>query len=326
MLLALLTLVFVSCGAGGTSEPGTGSLVLVRAEGLVEHDLSNGSENVLISTPSGMLLIEPATSPDGTKLAYVVQLVPIVVPGEDVELGMDLYLANSDGSDARLLLEHERPNDQLRAPAWLPDGRRLLINAQRLENNRIVSDLELLDIETGERTSVEQAAFRPAVSQDGTRIVFVRQDENLLQTLWVANIDGSDEQLIAGPEDGLATFNSPRFSPDGTSIAFGAAPPVEQFIVAGQGRELVSREAARAAAATYNGLPEDIWVAGADGSGLRKLTELQLDLPSVTWSPDGAQLYVMGGMGLYVIDPVDGSERLIGDGTFHGQLDWLSAQ
>ncbi|MEX0785271.1 MAG: hypothetical protein WD939_01410 [Dehalococcoidia bacterium] len=325
LLLALSTLSLAACGdSGGQSL--SGRLVLVRADGLVERDLSDGNESVLVATPSGALLIEPSISPDGSKLAYVRQLVPIVVPGGEIELGMDLYLANSDGTDARLLLEHERSNDQLRAPTWLPDGERLLINVQRLENNRITSELELLDISTGERTVVQQDAFRPAVSPDGQRIVYVRQDENFLQSLWIANLDGSGEQLLAGPNDGLGTFNSPRFSPDGATIAFGAAPPLEQFVRAEAGTELVSREAVRSGATAYNGLPEDIWVVGADGSGLRRLVELQIDLPSIAWSADGTQIFVLGGTGLYVIDPVDGSERLLGEGTFHGQLDWLAAE
>lgn len=319
LLCVLVGLTLASCGGG---EPLSGLLVLARPEGIVEYDLSSGDERLLVPKPEDSALIEPAASPDSTRFAYVRQLTPIVVPEEDIELGMDLYLANSDGSEAGVLLEHEQQYDQVRAPAWLPDGERLLFNLQRLEGNRLSFWLELLDVESGARTVIIEDALRPDVSPDGTRIVFVRQDESFVQTLWLANIDGSDQRLLAGPEDALGSFNSPRFSPDGSTIAFGGAPPFEQLI-AGDGGELVSRNALRAAAPAYNGLPEDIWVIGADGSGLRMLAELQADLPSLTWSDDGEHIYVLSGIGFFDIDPVEGSARRLGDGTFHGQLDWL---
>ncbi len=53
-----------------------------RTEELVGRRFHNGDERLLVEVPQGSRLIEPAISPDRTTLAYVRQLIPIVIPGE----------------------------------------------------------------------------------------------------------------------------------------------------------------------------------------------------------------------------------------------------
>ncbi|MDZ4278462.1 MAG: hypothetical protein U1B78_04925, partial [Dehalococcoidia bacterium] len=216
LLIALLVSVsaaFAACGGGGDAGDAlTDHLVLVRNEGLVELDVATGEETLLIPTPESSLLIEPAISPDGQRLVYARQLIPIVRPGEQVKVGTDLYLANRDGSDPRVIQEHQEQNEQIRTPAWLPDGERLLVNVQGISGREIFTSIQLLDLATGTRSVIVEDAFRHTVSDDGTRIAYVRQDENLVQTLFVANADGSDERLLSGPDDGFGSFSSPRFS------------------------------------------------------------------------------------------------------------------
>lgn len=326
-LLALLAVLIQACGGGGGGPKDR--LILVRNEGIVELSLASGEETLLVPSPPESFLIEPAVSPDGTRFAYARQLTPIALPGQPPELGTDLYLAAPDGSDARLLQEHTEPNEQFRTPSWLPDGKQLLVSVQRLSGSTLSFALEQLNIDTGERKVVVENAFRPAVADDGFRIAYVRQDAQLLQTLWVASLDGSGERQVAGPEEGIGSINTPRFSPDGTRLAFGASELPQQ----GRGRD-ETRYASLASASgggveparSLNGLPMDIWVVNVDGTGLRKLAELQQDLPSVAWSADGKRLFVLGGTGLYDIDPESGEATQVGEGTFHGQVDWLAAK
>ncbi len=73
-----------------------------------------------------------------------------------------------------------------------------------------------------------------------------------------------------------------------------------------------------------NGLPEDIWLIDMQTGDARRLADLDLDQPSVAWSSDSARIFALGDKGLYYIDPAGGEER-IGEGMFHGQLDWRSA-
>ena len=320
--LVILAAWLVACSSGGTSL--TDRLILVRSEGIVELSLATGEENLLFANPDESLLIEPAVSPDGRQIAYVRELKPIVLPDQPAEFGHDLYVANADGSGARLVAEHEQQNDQIRAPAWLPDGQRMFVNTQRLLERQFVTAIELLDLATGERVLVLEDASRPAVSGDGRLLAFVREDEDLHQALWIANSDGSDPRVLAGEEDGLASFGVPKFSPDGRFIAFGAAEDAHEV----RRPPFVSRwggGARRAERASYNGSPMDIWIVELKGDGIpRKIADLELDAPSLAWSGDGLRLFVLAGSGLFAVDPEGGSTRVSGQGSFHGQLDWLA--
>src|SRR5580704_15912009 len=67
-----------------------------------------------------------------------------------------------------------------------------------------------------------QYTVDPQISPDGKRIVYVRQSANLMEdkresNLWIVNFDGSDDRaLTANHESDI----SPRWSPDGTRIAY----------------------------------------------------------------------------------------------------------
>ncbi len=334
----------------------------MRESGLVELSLADGGERLLLPQLEDSMLIEPSLSPDGQTLAYVRQFVDFVLPGISRDLGTDIFLANRDGSDPRLLAEHADVGEQLRHPAWLATGEELLVTVRHIVPNSVTSAIERVDVATGERTAVADDAFAQSVSPDGTRMVFLRENDELLQSLWVANVDGSGATMLAGPDDNWNSFNSPRFSPDGTQIAFAGSMQIEQQVghssltddgwlgssPAGQRRPRASASAgaqpprsvslrplraaeprsavgADAVTSYYNGLPMDIWTIQADGSGLRQLADTQLDQPGLTWSGDGERLFVLSALGLLAIDAEEGLVWQVGAGTFHGQLDWLSA-
>lgn len=324
----ILAAVFLAA-CGGDGRP-SDRLLIARNDGLVELSLATQQERLLILSESETLPAEPAVSPDGRQIVYTLLLLPIVRPGEATDFGADLYLASSDGADARILLEHEQRNEQFRSPAWFPDGERLLFGVQRIVGTRVESSIEVLAVETGERTLLVQDAIRPAVSPDGLRIAFVRQDDELRETLWIANADGSEPVLLAGPDDGLGSVISPRFSPDGRLIAFAGSDLPDAQTSSGEGaRYAVSSAAgggARPLTLAFNGLPADVWVINTDGSGLRKIADLDLDLPSLAWAGDGEQLFALAGIGIFLLDPVGGGGRKVGDGTFHGQLDWIAPE
>ena len=325
LLTALLGAVAVACGGGGSHVSGLSDhLLIVRSDGLTEYTAGDG-EALLLPNPDQSVLTEPALSPDGTRIAYVRQLTPIVLPGRPVETGADLFLANRDGSGARLLLLHQQQNEQIRAPAWFPDGNRLLINVQQIQAAQILTNLEVFDTSTGARSVLIENALLPALSPDGTRIAYVRMDEQYIQTLYVANADGSDEREVIGPEQGMGSISSPRFSPDGRFLIFAASA-----VLGGPGnitldQEYVSRAGARAAVLS-NGLPMDVWIDELPDGEPRVLAKLQLDQPGLVWSNDGKRIFALAGAGIFVIDAADGDSKRLGEGTFHGQLAWLSAK
>jgi len=67
-----------------------------------------------------------------------------------------------------------------------------------------------------------QYAVDPQISPDGRRIVYVREFSDMLSdrrcsNLWVINFDGADNRPLT---TGTHSDTSPRWSPDGTRIAF----------------------------------------------------------------------------------------------------------
>lgn len=300
------------------------TLLITRQEGIAEYQVDGGDEKLIIQAPPESLLIEPASSPDGSRIAYVRQLTPFVQPGVTPEAGMDLWLANGDGSDARPFIEHSVPNEMVRTPAWLPDGQHIVVSVQRIEGGRFIISLEEVDVATGARTVLRQDAYQPALSDDGAQLAYLEVDEVFNQTLWVSSSDGSNARPIAGAQQGLVAFTSPRFSPDGRLLAFSAGEPIEQqirgderYAVAAGGAGLASR----ASSAWYDGTPKDIWLYDLSTGGLRKLADLNLDDPGIVWSRDGSRLFVYAGAGLFAIDPQTGEPTRLDDGMFHGFID-----
>ena len=115
---------------------------------------------------------------------------------------------------------------------------------------------------------LEQAAD-PQISPDGTHVVYVRNSADVMvdrvhSTLWM--IDTRTEQQMP-LSAGLGSHSSPRWSPDGSRIAYVSA-------IDGQSPQLFVR-----------------WI----GSGMTaKVTGLPDSPSSISWSPDGRQIaYVM---------------------------------
>ena len=109
-----------------------------------------------------------------------------------------------------------------------------------------------------------QTALDPQISPDGKRVVYVRNSADLssdrrFSNLWVINFDGSDHRPLT---TGLYTDTSPRWSPDGTRIAF---------------------------VSDRDGKPQ-LYIRWMDTGQIAKLTDLDNSPTGISWSPDGKQL------------------------------------
>jgi Tol biopolymer transport system component len=334
--LALASLaVAVACGGGSSGDDGepqpqlTDRLLVVRDTGIFELSLATNEElPLLLDTPEA-LLADPAVSPDGTQIAHVRLLQGVAQPGEQADFGADLYVADRDGSNPRLLYLHQVRGELARGPRWTPDGN-LLFSVERFETDHFVTQVLLLDMASGETTVLVENAVQPAISPDGTRIAYAAIDDQGLQSLWVANADGSGPRLLLGPDQGLGIILSPRFSPDGTRIAVAASevvPPLSRHndpLYAG--RSGGAQPLRRPPAYLYNGFPMDIWMVDLATDEPRKLADIDADQPYLAWSGDGLRLFMLDATAIYAIDPATGNGAALAPGTFHGQLDWLAAR
>jgi dipeptidyl aminopeptidase/acylaminoacyl peptidase len=106
-----------------------------------------------------------------------------------------------------------------------------------------------------------QYAGDPQLSPDGKRIVYVRTSANIMTdtretNLWIVNFDGTDDRALT---DGHDNDNSPRWSPDGTRIA---------YLAGDEGHT-------------------QLYVRWMDSGQTARLTEMENAPTDISWSPDG---------------------------------------
>src|SRR5882762_567525 len=109
-----------------------------------------------------------------------------------------------------------------------------------------------------------QYAVDPQISPDGRRIVYVREFSDMLSdrrcsNLWVINFDGADNRPLT---TGTHSDTSPRWSPDGTRIAF------------------LSDQDGKS----------QIYVRWMDTGQTAKITNLEQSPDAIAWSPDGRMI------------------------------------
>ncbi len=243
------------------------SLYTVRANGTGLRRLTVPPTRQDLGGDSG-----PVWSPNGRRIVFERDLP---YWGDD---RFNLGAVPAGGGLARKLTPG--PYDAM--PTISPDGRRIaFVRLTRSDDGARVS------LYTADRLGHHAAQLlsdgldiTPAWSPDGKTIVFSRladQSQPIDQaTLDVADADGSGvRRLGAAPVRGV----SPAWSPDGRRIAFvsfsdhnGSACP--------------------AGTCTPNG---EIYVVGADGTGLTRLTTSRADDEHPTWSPDGSRIAFASG-------------------------------
>jgi Tol biopolymer transport system component len=236
-------------------------------------------------------VLDPAVSPDGRNVAFAYEQAAHTRADGTLDFGSDLYVAARDGAKPRPILLHTDAGEYLESPAWLNDqivyfGHRGIDQAA----GRAFFRVERLNIESGARAVVLEDAASPALTQEGQFLVYVAiEPETRLQSLLIGNPNGGDVNILASVAEGFLTFESPVFSPDGSRLAFAATdlnlPP----------------ESTGPSSASHP-FAKDIWLINRDGSGLRRIGELAESAPSLTWSSDGASIYVLGGSGIVRID------------------------
>ena len=276
---------------------------------------------VPIATANAFIL-DPAVSPDGTKLAYIHQPPPEIID-DRYDAGSDLWVADRDGGNARPVYEHAVPSQLVRFPQWLDDTHILAIVQEpevRDGISTIVYALQDIDISTGERQPVREDVLAFTISPDGQRVAYARLDRAFGETLDAVDLDGSDFVTLVPKEQDLAPFNSPRYAPDGATIAFASAD--QTILTPPAGRLASVRPQGRSPSPATDGLPQDIWIVDADGGTPRRAADLKEDVPALTWSGDGEHIYVLGAAGLYDIDMTSGVTTRIDEGVFHGQIAW----
>ncbi|MHB8575695.1 MAG: alpha/beta hydrolase family protein [Dehalococcoidia bacterium] len=245
-------------------------------------------------------ITDPRLSPDGTKVAYVVQ----TVDREADEYSSHIYQATIGGGEAQQLTRGAQRDS---SPRWSPDGRRLAFVSNRGNREKKQGQIFLIEGlgEAWQLTDAVKGAGSPVWSPDGKTVLFQTKTREAGETkrnddktpieknaprvirdiiyrfdgegqfddtrghLWTIPADGgAARQITAGDwSDGSAAW-----SPDGKSIAFTS-----------------HREADRGERRLG-----DVWVVPAGGGEPRRLTENRGPSALPAWSPDGQTIAYEG--------------------------------
>jgi Tol biopolymer transport system component len=294
----------------------------------------HGRRTPIVCSPgSTSYLGYPTFAPDGRELAYVLSTVPT---GQGQDWGDDIYTANVDGSNARLLLRHDAPGVHVDSLTWAPDGSALIfgyfraVYDSRGQFTSAIYQVRGIPLAGGSPTTLVDKASQASVSWDGKQIVYVSypSPDYTVSALGIANVDGSGAHAILGNLAGFQSYLAPHLSPDGRQLVFaavggpvgGAPAPKAANGLGGLLRRLGARLAAPHARA--DGSPYEVWVVNLDGSGLHPVANLREDLPFPLWSASGKQILFLGAGALYLAS-ADGSEvKQIDKGVAHAQIDW----
>ncbi|MCG3207490.1 MAG: Protein TolB [Anaerolineae bacterium] len=223
----------------------------------------------------------PQWSPDGQWLAFTMNghVVVVAVAGGLPQKITDFTTAASN-------------------PVWLPDSLGLVTSVERHQTSQLLLTDRRgawpVPLTCGPGDHIDA---RP--SPDGQFIAFVFRPHNDLNRLDIQLVDLANGQTI--PLTGAAKIKdwSPRWSPDGQTLAF------------------LSERSGWA----------EVWLIGRDGQNLRQLTHLGLDVADIAWSPDGARLACTlnhgGAFELALLDARSGAATTLRGGLgFHSRPCW----
>jgi Tol biopolymer transport system component len=316
--LLICALAAAAGSARAATLAGHGLALISHDHVLATRDLRTGVERELLRLPNTDFVFDPLWSNDGRSIYFVDQKT--YTGDQSADWGSDVWRTDANGGNRRMLLAHDAKGADVDGLALTPDGRALLFGYTRTDIGPTgavldqVIQVRRLDLSGGSIATVVDQALDPAISPDGASLVYLYAGAPDADSfgLWISGSDGSDPRPLAVGAQGLLSFFTPRFSPDGSRVLFTAA------VNTLSDRFGTAFRYGRAA----DGLPQDAWVVNADGTGLTRLTTLNEDQPAAGWSADGSQIALLGQGGLYLIR-ADGSDLTrLGDGYLHGELGW----
>jgi len=168
----------------------------------------------LVPTPTNLIIGSTigigtaAISPDGTRIAFEALS----------SRNSDIYVVGIDGSGL-VRLTDDPQTDQY--PQWSPDNSTIVYDnggaREQSSDPQFSQTAEIYTVPADGSASPTRlthddvANAAPSFSPDGRRLAFVRDNQ-----IWTMSADGTDPQQLT---DGAMAF-TPRWSPDGSTIAF----------------------------------------------------------------------------------------------------------
>lgn len=183
---------------------------VLDAKQLAGYSIPTDSNNFRMAAHQVSDLIYEAVL--GVRGAFNTRIVYITSQGKGDEKRYILQVADSDGHNARTILNSRSP---LMSPVWSPDAKRLAYVS--FENNR--SNIYIQDVVTGERQGISSRQGingAPAWSPDGRRLALTLSETGSPE-IYVLDIKS---KRLAKLTSDRAINTEPVWTPDGQSIVF----------------------------------------------------------------------------------------------------------
>lgn len=209
LLAASLLVLFVAGKPAQAAFPGQNGKIAFTNDGDGDPDIYSmnpGGTGVKKLTNNSVPDGDPASSPDGTKIAFTRHL------GSYPNINPEIYVMNADGTNQRRLTSNAARDEN---PAFSPDGTKIAFESDR------AGDTEVYVMNangTGVKNLTNNLAddSEPSFSPNGTKISFT-SDRAGGPGIYVMNTDGTNQRRLT---NNPSTEAESAFSPDGTKIAF----------------------------------------------------------------------------------------------------------
>ncbi len=326
----------VSCP--DATGPITAPIVFGEGQGLMmvqptdQHVVPVVKEPENVTEPENVWAHDPVWSPDGTTLAFTLSQPTVDPDLAWLQVGMVCGLDRATGK-GRVLERGTTPLESVEVGAWEPSGHALLgtVHQPQLDaqKNYVSDNIAVIryDLLTHQRQTLVADAASPVLSPDGKHLLCLHVDAtSYAVSLMVSGPDGHAPQTLLPNTVDFASIVAPQWSPDAKSIVFTASGgPTQGHSQTPLDRSWLDTLLGVSVVAAH-GLPADVWLIGADGKGLRRLTNKGLDDPRAAWSPNGRQIAFTTGAagGIWLMDLANLQMRQISEQGHYGGIAWLA--
>ena len=285
----LAVLVLAGCGSSEKLHPdllfvssrsGVYDIYAMNADGKAQQRLTHGSSGDATSTQGLFYEIDPAWSPDGSRVAFA----------SARSGGVDaIFVMKADGTDVRQLTTGAAEDTQ---PTWSADGKQIAFVRGKLGKIYVMDASGRGAHRLTKGLAVESD---PSWSPGGTWIAYSRITPNTpVREIWVVHPDGSDPHQVTFL---AASSEGPTWAPNSRRLAFSSDAKGGTFAIHtvgldGKGDHLLAQLASDAVSPAWS--PDGKTIAfSSDGSielvdlagHVRKLTAGKNNDSSPAWKP-----------------------------------------